>query len=97
MSAVPGQASMPMAPFNASTRLQQRRMRILRERAIESVLFLAALVSVFTTIGIVYVLVKESVLFFTHVSLWDFLTDTQWTPLFDDARSEEHTSELQSQ
>jgi len=49
------------------------------------VLFLAALVSVFTTIGIVYVLVKESVLFFTHVSLWDFLTDTQWTPLFDDA------------
>jgi phosphate transport system permease protein len=49
------------------------------------VLFLAALVSVFTTVGIVYVLVKESVLFFTHVSLWDFLTDTQWTPLFDDA------------
>ena len=85
MSAVPGQASMPMAPFNASTRLQQRRARILRERAIESVLFLAALVSVFTTIGIVYVLVKESALFFTHVSLWDFLTDTQWTPLFDDA------------
>jgi phosphate transport system permease protein len=33
----------------------------------------------------VYVLVKESVLFFTHVPLWDFLTDTQWTPLFDDA------------
>ena len=85
MSAVPGQVSMPMAPFNASTRLQQRRTRILRERAIEGVLFLAALVSVFTTIGIVYVLVKESVLFFTHVPLWDFLTDTQWTPLFDDA------------
>ncbi len=85
MSAVPGQASMPMAPSNASTRLQQRRARILRERAIEAVLFLAALVSVFTTIGIVYVLVKESVVFFQHVSLWDFLTDTQWTPLFDDA------------
>jgi phosphate transport system permease protein len=85
MSAVPGQASMPMAPSNASTRLQQRRSRILRERAIELVLFLAALVSVFTTIGIVYVLVKESVVFFQHVSLWDFLTDTQWTPLFDDA------------
>ena len=48
-------------------------------------MFLAAFVSVFTTVGIVYVLVSESVLFFTHVSLWDFLTDTQWTPLFDDA------------
>jgi len=65
--------------------LKARRMRLLRERAIEGVLFLAALVSVFTTVGIVYVLVKESVVFFSHVSLWDFLTDTQWTPLFDDA------------
>lgn len=64
---------------------EARRRRILRERAIESLLFLAALVSVFTTLGIVYVLVKESVVFFGQVSLWDFLTDTQWTPLFDDA------------
>ncbi len=85
MSAVPGLASSTMPQSDAGARLKQRRSRILRERAIEAVLFLAALVSVFTTIGIVYVLVKESVVFFTHVSLWDFLTDTQWTPLFDDA------------
>jgi phosphate transport system permease protein len=85
MSAVPGLASGTMLLLDAGARLRQRRSRILRERAIESVLFLAALVSVFTTIGIVYVLVKESVAFFTHVSMWDFLTDTQWTPLFDDA------------
>jgi phosphate transport system permease protein len=58
---------------------------VIRERVIESVLFLAALVSVFTTVGIVYILVKESVVFFQHVSLLDFLTDRQWTPLFDDA------------
>jgi phosphate transport system permease protein len=85
MAAVPGLASNTMPPPDAGARLKQRHARVLRERAIEGVLFLAALVSVFTTIGIVYVLVKESVLFFTHVSLWDFLTDTQWTPLFDDA------------
>ena len=48
-------------------------------------LFLAALVSVFTTIGIVYILVKESVVFFEQVPITRFLTDTQWTPLFDDA------------
>jgi len=30
-------------------------------------------------------LVKESLVFFQQVPLWDFLTDTQWTPLFDDA------------
>ena len=58
---------------------------MLRERAIEAVLFFAALVSVFTTVGIVYILVKESVVFFEQVSIVDFLTDTQWTPLFDDA------------
>jgi len=66
-------------------RLKRRRARILRERLIELVLFLAALVSVFTTVGIVYILVKESVVFFQHVPIGKFLTDTQWTPLFDDA------------
>ena len=68
-----------------AARLAYRRSRILREKLIEAALLGAALVSVFTTVGIVYVLVKESVLFFTHVPLSDFLTDTQWTPLFDDA------------
>jgi phosphate transport system permease protein len=73
-----------MSPLAPSARLAQRRARILKERAIEAVLFLAALVSVFTTIAIVYILVKESVVFFQHVSIVSFLTDTQWTPLFDD-------------
>jgi phosphate transport system permease protein len=68
-----------------AARLARRRARIVRERLIELVLFLAALVSVFTTVGIVYVLVKESVVFFREVPLGKFLTDTQWTPLFDDA------------
>ncbi len=37
------------------------------------------------TVGIVWVLLYESFSFFSHVSLLDFLTDTQWTPLFEDA------------
>ena len=64
-------------------RLKAQRHR--RETAIEMLLLLAACVSVFTTVGIVYVLISESLVFFQHVSLWDFLTDTQWTPLFSDA------------
>ena len=60
-------------------------MRHVRERAIETLLFLAAFSSVAITIGIVGVLVVESAAFFEHVSLWSFLTDPQWTPLFDDA------------
>jgi phosphate transport system permease protein len=60
-------------------------MRHASERVIEALLFSAAAVSVLTTIGIVYVLVSESIHFFQNVSIVDFLTDTQWTPLFDDA------------
>ncbi|MDH5535663.1 MAG: phosphate ABC transporter permease subunit PstC [Betaproteobacteria bacterium] len=68
-----------------SDRLARRRLRHVKERIIEAILFLAASVSVATTIGIVVILVKESFVFFQTVSIWDFLTDTQWTPLFADA------------
>ena len=74
-----------LPPVSQAARLSGRRLRIVRERFIESLLLLAALVSVFTTLAIVTILVKESVVFFRQVPLWDFLTDTQWTPLFDDA------------
>lgn len=57
-----------------------------RELVIEYALLAAACVSVFTTLGIVYVLFSESVKFFQEVSIWHFLTDTQWTPLFSDQR-----------
>lgn len=45
-------------------------------------LFLAAFSAVTVTIAIVVVLIYESLGFFQHVSLREFLTDTQWTPLF---------------
>ena len=68
-----------------SDRLSRKFTRNVSERLIEAVLFAAATVSVLTTLGIVYVLVSESYHFFQHVSIVDFLTDNQWTPLFDDA------------
>ena len=68
-----------------SDRLARRKLRHVQERIIEFILFLAACVSVATTVGIVLILLKESYVFFQVVSLWDFLTDTQWTPLFADA------------
>lgn len=68
-----------------TNRLAHSARRNISERIIELLLFLAAATSVLTTVGIVYVLVSESIQFFKHVSLWNFLTDTQWTPLFDDA------------
>ena len=63
----------------------RRRARRRRELLIESGLFLAALMSVAATVAILTVLLWESIGFFKAVSLTDFLTDTLWTPLFDDA------------
>jgi len=60
--------------------------RKLRERAIELTLFLCALFSVAITLGIAWVLLYESWQFFEKVSLVDFLTDTQWTVLFENPR-----------
>ena len=68
-----------------SNRLAKNATRHLSELLIEALLFGAAAVSVLTTIGIMYVLISESIQFFSNVSIVDFLTDTQWTPLFDDA------------
>lgn len=68
-----------------SARLAHRPLRHWRERLIESILFLAAFSAVMVTVAIVMILVYESATFFEHVSIKEFLTDTQWTPLFSDA------------
>ena len=49
---------------------------------IEFFLKLTALVTILTTIGIIWVLLSESISFFKEVSILEFLTDKQWTPLF---------------
>jgi phosphate transport system permease protein len=46
-------------------------------------LIACAAISVLTTVGIVMVLLFETIGFFREVSLFDFLTDTKWTPLFN--------------
>lgn len=54
------------------------------EKLMELLMILCSMVSILTTIGIVLVLSFDTFKFFAEVSLWDFLTDTQWTPLFED-------------
>jgi phosphate transport system permease protein len=53
------------------------------EEAIRALLFLAAAISVLTTIGIVVALLNESLSFFEEVGT-DFFTQTEWSPLFAD-------------
>lgn len=64
--------------------LSVRRRQRIYEGGIHALLMFCGLLSVFTTVGIVCVLFYESAQFFQHVSLLDFFTDTQWTPLFSE-------------
>ena len=68
-----------------SPRLAKNVGRNVKERIIEFILMLAALSATFTTFAIVGILLYESLGFFKTVSLVEFLTGTEWTPLFEDA------------
>lgn len=57
-------------------------MQKVKELFIEKTLFSSALITVAITVGIISVLAFEAFRFFSEVSILDFFTDTQWTPLF---------------
>jgi len=54
------------------------------EQAIKAALFGAAVISILTTVGIVVSLFGETIAFFGEVGVWEFLTGTEWAPLFSD-------------
>lgn len=56
----------------------------IKEKIIEKVLALCALLTILTTVGIIGVLLFEAIGFFREVAIVDFLTGTEWTPLFAD-------------
>ena len=58
--------------------------RTFSESAIGVALLACALVSVFTTFAVVFVIAEETFGFFREVSVVEFLTSRQWTPLFAD-------------
>jgi phosphate transport system permease protein len=53
-----------------------------KEFAVHILLGILGCIPVSITIGIITVLIYKTAIFFQEVSLWKFLTDTQWTPLF---------------
>lgn len=60
-----------------------RRMKISNSIA-KNILFLFAIITIMTTIGIIISLLKDSVGFFSEVSITEFLFGRVWTPLFND-------------
>jgi phosphate transport system permease protein len=60
---------------------RQRTPRSTGESVIKGLLFLAALISILTTTGIVVALVREMIDFFRLVPVGDYLFGTEWEPL----------------
>lgn len=56
--------------------------RHLGERLIYFGLFAAAVVSILTTLGILFALLSESISFFSEVGIGSFITEAEWAPLF---------------
>jgi len=50
------------------------------EQVMRGLLFVAATISILTTLGIVLSVIFESIRFFRVIPLWDFITGTQWQP-----------------
>lgn len=81
-------ADEPRVAVGSSLRKRSSWLRA-KETVIRWMLFGCALISVLTTVAITLVLLYESVLwfpghtpFFAEVSLWEFLSSTQWTPQY---------------
>ncbi len=74
----------PELTAGAEPRLRAERRRI-GEDVVKGVLALCALVSVATTVGIVIALFVPAIEFFREISIADFLTGTNWSPLFEPA------------
>lgn len=69
-----------------NARLLVRRWTLIRvkEQFIRSVLLVCALLSILTTVGIIGVLVTETFEFFCEVSIREFLTETRWSPQYQE-------------
>ncbi len=72
-------------PRPAVRRLGVKRIRK-SEAMIGAALFLCAAASVFTTVAIIVALAIPATEFFAEVGVVEFFTETEWAPLFADAR-----------
>lgn len=79
-STVTAAAAAAAASERTALDLTGARRRNVSERIIGVLLFLCGALSIVTTIGIVAVLIFETLEFFQRVGFWDYLTGTEWRP-----------------
>ncbi|MDX8359582.1 phosphate ABC transporter permease subunit PstC [Cytobacillus sp. IB215316] len=59
---------------------QKKGISNMAEKLVPKILFITALISVLTTVGIIFTLIFETITFFNRVSIVDFFTSTAWKP-----------------
>ena len=57
----------------------------LTEKIMPIILYITALISVLTTVGIVFTLIFETITFFKTVSIVEFFTEKEWQPFFEES------------
>ncbi len=73
---------MDQQPGMKSTLLRKVKGRWV-ERGLDYVFFMCALISVITTVTVIYILLSGAFSFFQEVGVVEFLFGTQWTPMFE--------------
>jgi len=73
-----------VAASPAPSRLTARRGRRIKEGLIGGALFACAATSTLVTVGVVLVLLRETLAFFSEVSVLEFVTGTRWEPMFQE-------------
>ncbi|MGV3509926.1 MAG: phosphate ABC transporter permease subunit PstC [Sphingobacteriaceae bacterium] len=58
----------------------------IKEKVIEGALFTCSFFTVLITLGIILILASETLNFFSEVSIIEFFTGTEWTPLFENKK-----------
>ncbi|MBD0381327.1 phosphate ABC transporter permease subunit PstC [Paenibacillus sp. WST5] len=71
---------------NNITSFKKKKSILSSDVLIPKILAFFAVISVLTTVGIVFVLVFESIGFFREIPIWEFITGIEWTPLFSDPK-----------
>ncbi|WP_010303274.1 phosphate ABC transporter permease subunit PstC [Kurthia senegalensis] len=63
---------------------RNKKLKKYTEKVVPIILLITAVVSVLTTIGIVFTLIFETFEFFKRVSIWEYVTGTEWLPFAGD-------------
>ncbi|MFA8439925.1 phosphate ABC transporter permease subunit PstC [Pueribacillus sp. YX66] len=74
--------NLSIAELIKKNKQKHRTFASIREKTIPFLLFICAVVSIFTTLGIIFTLLFETITFFNRVEFIEFISSKEWLPFF---------------